>query len=172
MGGGEQPLLGGVHRFTLALVQDGPKSEKTADYKIGSKIEGFTFAPLDAASGNSSPLNLELQGIIAKAPLVPQKDWRNAVEDWRQAGGALKIILFDLVKGPMHLGLKGDVGLDESHRTNGKLEAAFQGLDTIAAQFGARNLAGFVKSGKLPMLMTNGKLYIGPLPVLNLAPVY
>lgn len=167
-----QAMLGGAHRVNVAIAQDGQRSAAAANYKIALKIDGLTLSQLDAASGNSQPLNLELQALAANVPLVPKRDWRVSAEEWRAANGSFKVIFFDLVKGPMRLGLSGDLGLDAGHYPTGRLDATFQGLDAIAGQFGAKSLAGLIRSGKLPMLLTNGKIYVGPLPLLTLTPIY
>ena len=170
--GGQAPVIGGLHRLNVNIFQDGAKTDTTADFKIATKIDGLTFTPLDAASGNAQPLTLEFQALASKVPRVPQREWQAALEAWRRGGGGLRISLLDIGKGALHLGLNGDLALDDSHRPTGRLEASFQGLDGIAAQFGARSVAGFVKSGKLPMILTNGKIFVGPVPLAPLLPLY
>ena len=171
--GSQAPLIGGAHRVSMTLAQDGAIATPSgADYKFVSKIDGLTFGPLDAATGNSQPLNLEVQAIGTKIPLVQPRSAALFAEDWRLAGGALRIVLFDLGKGPMHIGFTGDAGIDETHRPTGKFDATFQGIDALASQFLGRGLAGFIKGGHLPMLLTGGKLYVGPIAVINLQPLY
>ena len=166
------PIIGGAHRVSMTLAQDGTPTPSGADYRFVSKIDGLTFGPLDAATGNSQPLDLEIQTVGTKIPLAPPRNPALFAEEWRLAGGALRIVLFDLKKGPMRISLTGNAGIDETHRPTGKFDATFQGTDTLAAQFLGRNIAGFVKGGHLPLLLTAGKLYIGPIPVMNLQPLY
>ena len=172
VGAGQPAQVAGAERLNLSAVRDGPAASSTADYKVAARVNGFTLAALDALAGNSQPLTLELQALLTRLPRVPQRDWRLGAEDWRAAGGLVKIILFDVAKGPMHLTLAGSLGLDDGHRPSGTLEASFQGLDTIAAKLGARSLAGFVRSGKLPLIASNGRIYVGPLPLATLTPLY
>ena len=170
--GSSQPVLGGAHRVSVAIGQDGPQAPTAADYKIALKVDGLTLAQLDTATANAQPLNLEIQALAAKVPRLPNRDWRVSAEEWRSGNGTLKVILFDLVKGPMRLGLSGDLGIDAAHYPTGRLEASFQGLDAVAGQLGAKSLAGLVRSGRLPMLLSSGKLFVGPLPLANLTPLY
>jgi len=169
---GQAPLDAKADRVNLNFAVDGFDKTGLGQFKLAAKLETLSFPALDAISGSADPVNLELQALGSKVPPGIGPDWRLNLEAWRQAGGGLKIILFDLHKGATQLHLSGDVSLDENHRPSGRLQASFQNLDRLAAQFGVGPMASMVRSGKLPMLLTDGRLFIGPLPLAKLPPLY
>jgi len=169
---GQAPLEAKAERVNLNFAMEGLDKAGLGQFKLAAKLEALSFAALDAMSGSADPVNLELQAVGSKVPPGIGPDWRLNLEAWRQAGGNLKIILFDLHKGATQLQLSGDVSLDDNHRPNGRLQASFQNLDRLIAQLGAGPMASMVRSGKLPMLLTDGRLFIGPVPLVKLPPLY
>ncbi len=166
------PILGGAQRVNVNLAQDAADSPLTAPFKLLAKIEGVTFAPLDALSANTQPLNIELQTRATHVPLKPLFDWRKMLDTWREQGGSVSIALFNFDKGAIHLDAKGDLSIDDSHKLSGKLDTHFKGLSQLMAQFGAGGLSAMGSGGALPIVFNNGKLRVGPVPVGGLQPIY
>ena len=114
------------------------------------------------------------------------------MREWKAAGGTLAISDLVVKWGPLDLYASGELGLDAAHRPEGQLDARitdFEGLldamveDGIVEEREARvALAGLVlvsqfqgqKSNevRVPVIMREGRLYLGPLAVAKLEPLY
>lgn len=126
---------------------------------------------------------------------VPPASHASLVElmrEWKAAGGTLAISDLVVKWGPLDLYASGELGLDAAHRPEGQLDAritGFEGLldamveDGIVEEREARvALAGLVlvsqfqgqKSNevRVPVIMREGRLYLGPLAVAKLEPLY
>lgn len=126
---------------------------------------------------------------------VPPTNHASLVElmrEWQAAGGTLAISDLVVKWGPLDLYASGELGLDAAHRPEGQLEARitdFEGLldamveDGLVEEREARvALAGLVlvsqfqgkKSNevRMPVIMRDGRLYLGPLAVARLDPLY
>ncbi|MEP2827556.1 DUF2125 domain-containing protein [Parvibaculum sp.] len=126
---------------------------------------------------------------------LPPGNYVSLVElmrDWQAAGGTLAISDLAVKWGPLDLYASGELGLDAKHRPEGQLDARitdFEGLldamveDGIVQEREARiAMAGLVlvsqfqgsKSNeiRMPVIMREGKLYLGPLVIAKLEPLY
>jgi hypothetical protein len=126
---------------------------------------------------------------------VPQTDHASLVElmrEWQAANGTLAISDLVVKWGPLDLYASGEIGLDAAHRPEGQLDAritGFEGLldamveDGVVEEREARvALAGLVlvsqfqgqKSNevRVPVIMRDGRLYLGPIAVARLEPLY
>lgn len=126
---------------------------------------------------------------------VPPASHASLVElmrEWKAAGGTLAISDLVVKWGPLDLYASGELGLDGAHRPEGQLDARitdFEGLldamvkDGLVEEREARvALAGLVlvsqfqgqKSNevRVPVIMREGRLYLGPLAVAKLEPLY
>ncbi len=168
----QAPVLGGAKRVNLNIAQEGDVIDGAAQFKLLARIDGLTFAPLDALTGNSQPLQIEWQMIASKVPVMIQPDWRLMLDAWRQSGGTAKLVLLDLSKSPARLQGMGDLALDDARRPTGKLEVSFQGLDKLSGRLGLGAVGGMIKNGKLPLILAKGKAYLGPIPFAELLPLY
>lgn len=126
---------------------------------------------------------------------VPPTNHASLVElmrAWQAAGGTLAVSDLVVKWGPLDLHASGELGLDAAHRPEGQLDARitdFEGLidamveDGLVEEREARvALAGLVlvsqfqgqKSNevRVPVIMRDGRLYLGPLAVAKLEPLY
>ena len=142
-------------------------------------------------------LGPRLEFLLAQTRLrgVPQASYVSLVElmrDWRASGGTLAISDLVVKWGPLDLYASGELALDANHRPEGQLDARvtdFEALldamvkDGVVEEREARiALAGLVlvsqfqgkKSNevRLPVIMREGKLFLGPLAVAKLDPLY
>jgi hypothetical protein len=164
-------IVAGANRININLAQDASDTPLSAPFKLLTKLEGVTFAPLDALAGNSQPLNLELQLLATHVPLKPNSDWKLALDAWRGAGGNLTIALLDLNKGIIHIDTKGDLMLDDAHKLSGKLSSNFKGLNKLLENMNLNALSGFANNS-VTLNFRNGKIMLGPIPVGNLQALY
>lgn len=150
-----------------------------------------------AAAGPTKVLGTSITLIAAQARLqdVPRKSHTSLVElsrDWLQQGGRLTVSDLRIKWGPLDLWAQGEVTLDDQARPQGRFDAEITDyaklLDALVnagivrqkdaklAQLGL----GFVsqlqgKTGgriSVPIQLNDGKLFLGPLVVAHLDPVY
>ena len=111
---------------------------------------------------------------------------------WRDTGGTLSISDLIVKWGPLDLTASGKLSLDAQNRPEGRLDARvtdFKNLVDAMAQEGIVKedeariaLAGLVlvsqfqgnRSGDVlvPVIMDKGRIYLGPLAIGNLTPLY
>ena len=131
----------------------------------------------------------------ARARNLPRIERVSAVEllkRWRAADGTLAISDLVVKWGPLDMTAYGEVTLDAANRPEGRFDAEvadFEGLldamvrDGMVRERDARiALAGLVLVSqfqgsepgrvRVPVSMTGGKLYLGPLAVAQLSPLY
>jgi hypothetical protein len=141
-------------------------------------------AKLPFADPMDASLTLSLFGAIPPGP--PQQ----ALAAWRDEGGIVEIGKLDLKWGPLGANGNGTVTLDESMRPLGAGTAVIHGweetLDRLVAagtvQARQASIARVVLSAlskpsadgsevTVPVTAQNGRLSVGPVPVMGLAPV-
>ncbi|MES1989949.1 MAG: DUF2125 domain-containing protein [Pseudomonadota bacterium] len=150
-----------------------------------------------ASSGPAAVLGANVALISAQARLrdMPRRNHGSFVElsrGWLQQGGRLSVSDLRVSWGPLDLYAQGELTLDEEARPKGEFNAEFSdyprllnalvangiirredakiattGLNVISELQGKK--AGRVS---MPVLMRNGKLYLGPLVVATLEPLY
>ncbi|MGE0830506.1 MAG: DUF2125 domain-containing protein [Hyphomonadaceae bacterium] len=139
--------------------------------------------------------HVELATLQARITHMPQHENGSAVEllnAWRMAGGELAVSSLELKWGALSLKGNGKLSIDDQHRLQGNLSADianYSGLikalvdakvvhERVAdlAQAGANIFSQFQGatpgSVKLPMRIQDGTIYLGPLPIGELAPLY
>lgn len=164
-------------------------SDGTVDVAISAK--GGVLPALEALIGNGQAADLDLQASLSRAPAFRRGFNPDALEAWRTAGGGLDVAKLALSKGPTRLEASGRIGLDETHRPSGQVDAAVTGVDRIAgirvggltaglgALFGGRG--GDTQSNAAaglaplpPIVLREGRVFLGPLrlPLQPLQPLY
>jgi hypothetical protein len=122
-------------------------SEGAYDWNL--QIARARIPPLDDLVGDPEPADLDLQLTATQVRDAAARPWPEELERWRQAGGRIETARLSLVKGTRAIEAKGEIGLDEAHRLQGRIEASASGLDTLLAKiFGAPSgLAGVFFGG-------------------------
>lgn len=98
----------------------------------------------------------------------------SVLDRWREAGGKLHINGLKITRGEGELQMKGTIALDETHRLNGKVDVKANGFSDLLDAIGLKT-GGFTlnaKSMNLPLAVERGKLFLGPLKVGELPPLY
>jgi len=156
---------------------------------------------LDALIGGAEPVDLGVDLTATQARDVAARPLAEELERWRQAGGRLEIARFAIAKGARRIEGKGQFGLDDAHRLQGRAELAAVGLEgflgtVLSARAGATAaLLGALRgkpanpepapSGEArganpalkplpPLRIEGGRIHLGALPVpgIRLAPLY
>jgi hypothetical protein len=154
---------------------------------------------LDALVGGTEPADLGLDLTATQVSGVPARSVADELERWRQAGGQLEVPRLTVAKGPRRIEGKGQFGLDEVHRPQGRADLAATGLGGLLGSFtGGRGGATAALLGALtgrradpappaaeqgtgsglkplpPLRIEAGRVQIGSLPIpgLRAAPLY
>lgn len=161
--------------------------EPPGTFDVVAKLRDAKTPLLDAAAGSADPVQLELQARADKVVITEGKPAPVLLEEWRLAGGTLKLVVATVEKGPLRFDGKGTLSLDDAHRPQGQVDMSIAGAEKIMAQFGVNIgnvgglLGGLLGGGKtgaakginLPLRMERGKAYVGPFPLPRpLPPLY
>jgi hypothetical protein len=145
--------------------------------------------------GGAGPLGPDLQRLAFAATLlgeIPPGGRREMLEQWRAAGGTLEVGRLELVWGVLDLQGEGSLALDPQLRPAGKIDARMSGLSETMDRLVTVKLLGSDRArllkaalraladgadgeGRpvvaLPITLDDGRLYLGPVPLLRLSPV-
>ncbi|BAU90362.1 hypothetical protein MPPM_1757 [Methylorubrum populi] len=89
---------------------------------------------LDALAGSSDPADIDLDTTIERATVLRTGTVARELEKWRQADGRLDVTRLSIAKGERRLQAKGEVGLDEAHRPEGRFDIRAIGLEALVGQ--------------------------------------
>lgn len=167
--------------------------DQSSNYDIAFQGDNMELA----SSGPAAVLGTHATLISVQARLrdVPRRNHASFVElsrDWLQRGGRLTVSDLRVSWGPLELYAQGELTLDEEARPKGEFNAEISNypklLDALVAKgIIRREDARLATSGlnvisqlqgkvdgrvSMPVLMRGGKLYLGPLVVATLQPVY
>lgn len=154
----------------------------------GVEVEGAQRLPVLGTSIE----HLLMQARLRAVPDTPHVSAVELLDAWRNSGGTLAISDLIVKWGPLDLTASGELALDRRNRPEGQLNARvkdFKGL------LDAMEREGFVKEEEarlalagltlvsqfqgnrsdevqVPVIMREGRLYLGPLAVAELEPLY
>lgn len=169
-----------------------PSSQDGVDsLRVEAGADGVTAPILQNLLGNSAPSAIAVSGDLYPL-LPPNDDWRQALEDWRQAQGTARIDKGEWRWGALSAQFDGALGLDDARRLTGTLNIKARGAGALAARLGlplAPDAAGALlgallgsgpaqsaKAGDdsiaLTLRLAQGGVFVGPLRVGALAPLY
>lgn len=89
---------------------------------------------LDALAGSSDPADIDLDTTIERATVLRTGTVARELETWRRADGRLDVTRLSIAKGERRLQAKGEVGLDEAHRPEGRFDIRALGLEALVGQ--------------------------------------
>lgn len=169
-------------------------SDNTGSYDIALQGDDVTLAPT-APTAPVLGSDIKLIALQARLRDVPRNSSASLVEfsrDWLQKGGRLTVSDLRIKWGPLDLWGQGEVTLDAEARPKGQFDAEITDYPGLLAALVKAHIIraqdaklanvgmGFVAQlqGKtdgrisVPILMNDGKLYLGPLVVAELTPIY
>jgi hypothetical protein len=168
-------------------------ADETGSYDIA--LQGNDMAIDRASSPLALGSEIELIAVQARLRNVPKNAGASLVElsrDWLQKGGSLAVSDLQIKWGPLNMWAQGEMTLDERARPKGTFDTEitnYPGLLSALVKAGViderdANLA-LVGMGllaqlqgtpegrlRVPVVMNEGKLYLGPIVVAKLDPVY
>jgi len=168
-------------------------ADATSSYDIALQGDNMVLA----SSAPAIVLGPDVALITLQARLrdVPRRNHASLVElarGWLQQGGRLTVSELRVAWGPLEIYAQGELTLDDEARPQGEFNAEFSNypklLDALVAHHIIRRddaklaIAGLGVIAELqgkhdgrvsmPVVMRNGKLYLGPLVVAKLEPLY
>ncbi len=161
----------------------------------GSIDFSFHVEQFELPADRTSPLGRMLENIQVLSflpPPAPAEASRAALVRWRDSGGKVDLRRFEAKWGPLEVTGDGTVALDRAMRPVGSLKAEIRGheetLDALAAarqmsqrdaktaKFAHKLLSRKGDDGrrfvKAPISVQDGWVYVGPVPILALPPMF
>jgi hypothetical protein len=142
---------------------DRPANERTYDFNM--TVDGATVPPLDAFLGTSDIVNLGLDAKVSHVRPFMAASQAEELETWRQAGGTIDLLRFDVQKGNQRLRARGRLSLDDAHRPQGQIDASVAGLDQVLARLGiggSSNLGALIAGGLAQLAPRQGNVGTDP----------
>jgi hypothetical protein len=144
-------------------------------------VDALTGDPANAMVIAVASLS-QMEKLLGRAP-APER-----IEQWRAAGGRLNLHLLNIQKGAASVQAEGDLGLDQTHRPDGKLDLRLRNAGPMTLRL-TQNLgllpraglattlatAALSREGEVhwPLSVESGALSLGPLKqILKLPPLY
>jgi hypothetical protein len=173
--GSATPITGSVAKIE-GHVRQKPETvaDGRADYDGVARLEGITSPALPLIA-KAPGLEVELQVTATRLPLQPGGKHSTIADDWRDAGGAVTIVLAKLLDGDISAEAKGTLKLDAERKPEGKLDLAFTNLDKVTEALGIEvpgMMKPLLKSGKAPINLGSGRASLGPIPLAFFKPLY
>lgn len=185
----DRPIEGTIARVHSHLRRD--QALPGAPSTIETGLAGVASADLDRLAGDAAPAQIAAVLSVSQSDKLARGSIPERLELWRQAGGRLQLGLLAIQKGDAAVQADGGLGLDQSHRLDGKIDLRLRQAGRIALNLGVdagvlregamttQLLAAFLQragaSGetRLDLSFANGALGVGPLKsVLALPPLY
>lgn len=146
---------------------------------------------LDRLAGDNAPAQIASVVSVSQSDKLARGSIPERLELWRQAGGRLQLGLLAMQKADAAIQADGGLGLDQSHRLDGKIDLRLRQAGRIALNLGVdagllregamttQLLAAFLQRAgangetRLDLSFANGALGAGPLKgLLALPPLY
>nr|WP_246225451.1 DUF2125 domain-containing protein [Pseudochelatococcus lubricantis] len=188
---GIELLRAGSWQSHLRIDPERPPEEHA--YDIAFTLREARIPALDALVGTQDRANIVFQGAITEAAPFTAKAPSVELERWRAAGGRLEIEELSAAKGPQRMQAQGRFSVDEQHRPQGYIDASIAGLDGLLGRFGLGGRSSLILGGlsilgggrpangnpsdagltPLPRIdIRDGQVFVGPLAVGRLSPLY
>lgn len=163
------------------------------DYDLALQGENILLDPARASPALGANISLFIaQTRAKKLPVTGKASLVELLQSWRAAGGELAISDLTLKWGALDMTGRGILHLDETGRMAGRIDAVFSNYEQLLKSLVAADIitdaqARIATAGlslfsqfqgsqdgavKLPLVMRNGTLFLGPLPIGALEPLY
>jgi hypothetical protein len=173
--------------------ETGAPATGTRDYDLALQGEALILDPSRASAALGPNIALFVaQTRARKVPVANRASFVELLKTWRAAEGTLAVSDLTLKWGALDMTARGELHLDEEARFAGRLDAVFTKYEDLLkalvtagvvteqqAKIASVGLSFFSqfqgsKQGavKLPLVMRNGTLFLGPLPIGQLDPLY
>lgn len=157
---------------------------------LAAGVLGAT-GPAGAGLGKD-PVDAELDATLTDVPHFRSMPVEERLRAWQAAGGRLKLLLAKASAGGAVLTANGDLGLDASGRSEGAVKVSVAGADALLKGLAASDLMPPVLSGlgsvvgmvgtpteidgrkasAFNVRFRDGRVFLGPLPVGRLSPLW
>jgi hypothetical protein len=180
LGDGQNMIAATADRLSISLrpaPNDAPRDDVV---EITASLSRLVSAIADSVTGNTAPIDFGATLSISQASMLQGRDEESApppLEQWRLAGGRVRITQADASKGALGANLSGEVALDDAHRVAGRVDVALEGADAFLSKLGLPpTVVGLLSLGggklRLPLAMKDGKATMGPVTIARLLPLF
>ncbi len=177
-------------RAQLNARQGNQRIEKPPLLEIAIEIENSTYPGFSGSALGEKLTRLSLNAGVEGVP--PAQTGTAGIREWRDAGGIVQILEFRLDWGPLQLSAAGTTALDARNRLMGSLTARLLKYDGVISALHAAgqlsedeknaaslaleiiaNAAGGAKGDlALPLVLQDGEVYLGPVRIARLQPLF
>lgn len=188
-GTGSEPVARAQRVEAHARKQSNAPPDNPAFDLAGRAIE-LALPELPALRGR--PVNVDATGVLRGLGDLAAKPLPQRLRDWQAAGGRLEITNVRVQQGDAVAVAKGDIGLTPNGRLDGTVQLLVAGLDQLLGAIlgqgdspgrgqaglmtGLRMLGRAELEGKralsVPVVFREGRVFFGPIPVGQTAPLY
>lgn len=191
---GAAPLMGlDADRAQFNLQPASEPDSAPGDADVALQLENARFDFLSDNPIFDSPLDfVGVEGQVRNFPIQPETDIQGVIRQWAEAGGSVEINALSVKWGTLDAMATGQLHLDTLHRPEGVLDAEFINPEAFVKTLVEKGVvlrqnASFALAGiqaiskfqgatdgrvKLPVIFKDGKLYLGPLKVSTIDPLY
>lgn len=165
-------------------VRPGPEGSEADRVDIALRLGKLVAPALQTLLRSADPADAEVDIKLLKFAPVFRGDWREIVENWRIAGGTANVETARVAWGRTRAELSGPIALDAERRPEGRLDLRLVNADQLLRQFGVGGATGALLGGllggapdrdrtmRLPLLLQDGRVSVGPIRVGRLSPLY
>lgn len=159
-------------------------------FDLAARLASALVPAVPALAG--APIQGTVDGVLrGVSDLAARKSLPTRLREWQAAGGRLEISQARLQRGETLAVAQGELRLDPQGRPDGTLNLKVAGFDQVAGLvFGQANpgrsqtavLAGLKMLGRaelegrraiaLPLILRDGRIYLGPIPVGQAGPLF
>lgn len=167
----DMPNVFSSSAFELHIVRGGAESDPN-DLRLYGESQNTLIQGLKR--DDAKPMTMMADARASEGSVLYAHGHGSVLDRWRAAGGKLHIHGVKMTRGEGELQMKGTLALDETHRLNGKVDVKANGFSDLLDMIGLRT-GGFTlnaKSMSLPLALDRGRVFLGPLKVGEIGPLY
>lgn len=167
----EMPTMFSSQALELHLLRGGEASEPN-DLRLYIETQNTLIEGLKR--DDAKPMTIMADARASEGAVLYMHGTGSVLDRWREAGGKLHINGVKITRGDGDLQMTGTLALDETHRLNGKVDMKANGfsdlLDAIGLKAGGFSLNA--KAMSLPLALDLGRIFLGPLKIGEIGPLY
>ncbi|MFC3267057.1 DUF2125 domain-containing protein [Camelimonas abortus] len=128
---GAETRVGEARAWEAHLRPDPSASASDDMWDVAAQLADASLPALNGFFGDSRPLTVEFQGTVSHARLLRSGLGPQALDRWRDAGGAIGVKLLKLARGDQVVEARGQLGLDGERRPAGRLTVQAAGVGPL-----------------------------------------
>lgn len=156
-----------ILRPALSATEDNMELPSQMKLYLEAKDVMSRHFPAGIFSDKAAQIKIDLQINGERLPVYS----KDSLAAWRDSGGTLTVKNLEVTSGETVIELEGEMTLDKDLKPLGAFSVKIHGMDNIADILSGHVTQGGNKNLDLAISLQNGLLFLGPVPVYELAPV-